>query len=315
MEMAVRDLCLIRAPCNLGLRPPAPGRQPATWRAPQALTDAGLVEAVSPTTVLDLSRPLYDPGQESGTRLLNGHRLRAFNLDLAGLVTRALGMGQFPLVVGGDCSVLLGALAGVRRAGPVSLVHVDGHSDFRHPGNYDPAATLGAVAGMDLALATGRGEALMADWPGVTSPLVPDEQVVQIGEREGHSPGFAWPDVNDTAMTRMDVFTARRLGPLAVLARTRATIDQEPGWPFWVHFDVDVLDQAVMPAVDTPGSPGLDPEDVTAILRPLVSDPRCCGMTVTIFDPDLDASGHCAALLVGLLKDVLQGRPGIARER
>ena len=45
------------------------------------------------------------------------------------------------------CSILLGALAGARRHGPLSLVHVDGHSDFRHPGNYDSAAQLGAVAG------------------------------------------------------------------------------------------------------------------------------------------------------------------------
>ena len=120
---------------------------------PQALTEAGLVEAVRPATVCDLARPAYDPAQGTGTCLLNGHAMRAFNLALAGLVQRALGLGQFPIVVGGDCSILLGALAGVRRAGPVPLVHLDGHSGFRHPGNYDPAASLAAVAGMDLALA------------------------------------------------------------------------------------------------------------------------------------------------------------------
>ncbi len=307
----MRELCLIRAPSNLGLRPPAPGREPGTWRAPQALTEAGLVEAVRPATVFDLGRPTYDPAPGVGTRLLNGHAMRAFNLALAGLVERALGLGRFPLVVGGDCAILLGALAGVRRAGPVSLVHLDGHSDFRHPGNYDPAASLGAVAGMDLALATGRGEALMTTWPGTAAPLVPDAQVVQIGEREGRSPGFAWPDIGGTAITRMDVFEARRAGASAVLERTFATLDREP-WPFWVHFDVDVLDQAVMPAVDTPGSPGIDPEDVTAILRPLVSDPRCRGMTVTIFDPDLDPAGELARLLVRLLGGILRGRVGAA---
>lgn len=305
-------LCLIRAPSNLGLHPPAPDRQPGTWRAPQALTEAGLVGAVRPAAVLDVKRPTYDPVPTIGTRLLNGNAMRAFNLALARLVERALGLGQFPLVVGGDCSILLGALAGVRRARPVSLVHLDGHSDFRHPGNYDPAASLGAAAGMDLALATGRGEALMTAWPGAGALLVPDTQVIQIGEREGRSPGFAWPDINATAITRMDLFDARRLGPSAVLTRTRATLKQET-WPFWVHFDVDVLDQAVMPAVDTPGSPGLNPEDVTAILRPLVSDPRCCGMTVTIFDPDLDHTGELAALLVCLLGDIMQGRLGAAR--
>ncbi len=305
-------LCLIRAPSNLGLRPPAPDRQPGTWRAPHALTAAGLIEAVRPVTVLDLDRPVYDPRPQPGTRLYNGHRVRAFNLALADLVGRASARDQFPLVIGGDCSILLGALAGARRAGPVSLVHLDGHSDFRHPGNYDEAAVLGAVAGMDLALATGRGEALLTDWPGVTSPLAPDWQVVQIGEREGRNPDFAWPDVNETAITRIDVFAARQLGPQAVLNRTNAVLDQEPKCPFWVHFDVDVLDRTVIPAVDTPGSPGIDPEDVTAILRSLIAAPLCCGATVTIFDPDLDPTGGFATLLVQLLKSVVDGRVGPA---
>lgn len=308
-------LRLIRASSNLGLCLPAPDRQPGTWRAPEALTDAGLIEAVSPATVLYLARPAYDPGPEPGTRLLRGHRVRAFNLALADLVGDTSARGQFPLVVGGDCSVLLGALAGVRRAGPVSLVHLDGHSDFRHPGNYDPAAVLGAVAGMDLALATGRGEALLTDWPGVTSPLVPDRQVVQIGEREGRDPDFAWSDVNETAITRIDVFAAHQVGPQAVLDRTRTVLDREPGWPFWVHFDVDVLDRAVMPAVDTPGRPGMDPEDVVAILRSLTCALHCCGMTATIFDPDLDPTGDLAVLLVQLLKRVLDGQAGAARRR
>lgn len=158
-------------------------------------------------------------------------------------------------------------------------------------------------------MATGRGEALMTTWPDTAPPLVPDVQVVQIGEREGDSPGFAWPDIGATAITRLDVFDARRIGPSAVLERTLATLHQEP-WPFWVHFDVDVLDRAVMLAVDSPGSPGIDPEDVTAILWPLVSDPRCCGMTVTIFDPDLDPAGDLATLIVRLLESIMQGRIG-----
>ena len=101
------------------------------------------------------------------------------------------------------------------------------------------------------------------------------------------------------------MFAARQLGPQAVLDQANATLDREPDWPFWVHFDVDVLDQATMPAVDTPGSPGIDLDDVAAILRSLVAASRCRGMSVTIFDPDLDPTGELAVLLVHLLKDVL----------
>lgn len=300
----MKPIRLIRAPCNLGLRPLRPGHEPGTWRAPQALTEAGLLAAIEPAEIVDMNRPRYSAEAEPGTLLRNGHTLRRFNLELADKVEKAVEDGCFPLVVGGDCAVLLGALAGRRRSGPLSLVHVDGHSDFRNPANYDAANVMSAVAGMDLALATGRGDPLMTDWPAVPTPLVPDEQVVQIGEREGHDPDYDWRDVFDTAFNRIDVFEARKLGPDAVLGSALATIDQKD-WPFWLHFDVDVLDQTVMPAVDSPGSPGIEPDELKTILARLAGDRRCAGMNVTIFDPDLDPDGRLAAWLVAFLGDVV----------
>jgi arginase len=290
-------MIVIAAPSNLGLRPLRPGHEPGTWRAPAALFEAGLLDALGGGVPVVMPRPSWKPGPDPGTRLRNGLAMRDFNLALADHVAAAGARGAFAFVVGGDCSILLGALAGARRRGPLALVHVDGHSDFRHPGNYDPDSMLGAVAGMDLALATGRGEALMTDWPGVASPLVQDRDVVQIGERDGHRPEFAWADVNDTDFERIDVFTANEIGPQAVLERTRQRLHQR----FWIHLDVDVLDEAVMPAVDSPGTPGIAPDDLVTILSGLVADPHCVGMTVTVFDPDLDPDGRYARTLVGLL--------------
>jgi arginase len=163
---------------------------------------------------------------------------------------------------------------------------------------------LGAVAGMDLALATGRGEELMTAWPGVPSPLVPDWAVVQIGERESRDPDFAWPDIGATAIQRIDIFEALSLSSETLLERVRHTLAR-CAWPFWIHLDVDVLDLEIMPAVDSPGSPGLDPEVLTAVARSLFSDHRCCGLTVTVFDPDLDPTGALAHFLVGLLAKIV----------
>ena len=301
--MTPRPIRLIRAPSNLGLRPLAPGHVPGTWRAPEALARAGLEAALAPSEIVAMTRPVYEAEVPPGTAIRNGLRLREFNLALADQVAAAERDGRFPLVVGGDCSVLLGALAGCRRRGELSLVHVDGHSDFRHPGNHDFAREPGTAAGMDLALATGRGEPLLTEWPGVSAPLVPDEQVVQLGEREGRDADFAWPDVAETGFERIDAFEAAGLGAGAILARIVARLDRRPDWRFWLHLDVDVLDQAVMPAVDSPGSPGVDPPVLTHILSALLADRRCAGMTVCIFDPDLDPTGRYARWLVGLLTE------------
>jgi hypothetical protein len=109
---------LIRAPCNLGLRPLGPGHEPGTWRAPQVLTEAGLVNAPRPDRIVDLPRPAYDPGPQAGTRLRNGQTLRVFNLMLADAAASATVAGEFPVVVGEtaqSCSERWLACAATRR--------------------------------------------------------------------------------------------------------------------------------------------------------------------------------------------------------
>jgi len=154
---------------------------------------------------------------------------------------------------------------------------------------------------MDLALATGRGEPLATEWPGIVGPLVADADAIQVGERESRDPDFAWPDVRHTAIDTIDVFEALAIGPEGVAARIATVLAAKPDQGFWMHLDVDVLDEAVMPAVDSPGSPGIPPDDLVEIMRPLVADERCRGMTVTVFDPDLDPHGRYAHAIVSLL--------------
>lgn len=291
---------LILAPTNLGLRPLWPGHLPGTWRAPEVLMACGLAQKLKPSAVISLPVPRYSAQAEPGTRIRNGHAIREFCLRLAEDVAQSHSNGAFPLVIGGDCSILLGALAGARRAGPVSLIHIDGHSDFRHPGNADMQALPGAVAGMDLALVTGRGEALLTDWPGISGPLVKEAEIVQLGERESRDSDYAWPDVAQTAITRLDVFAANEAGPSGILQQIHAML-QISSQRFWIHFDVDVLDAQIMPAVDSPGSPGIDPAWLETICADLLQNPLCCGMTVSVYDPDRDADHQCAALIVDLL--------------
>jgi arginase len=296
-----KEITLIKAPSNLGLRPPSSGREPGTWQAPAVLARAGLDAGLRPEEIIELERSPYDFAAQPGTRLRNGATMRRFNEAVANAVAHALAARRLPVVIGGDCSILLGVLAGARRQGELSLVYIDGHSDFRHPGNYDPTSVLGAVAGMDLALATGRGEALMTDWDSRPAPLVPDTRVVQIGDRETRDADYVWRDIFDTNITQMDIFWVREHGIAATLRRAFEILDGAPDLPFWTHLDVDVLDQTIMPAVDSPGSPGLDYSEVSELVRGFLASPRCLGLNVTIFDPDLDPDGVYAPRIVRML--------------
>ncbi|WP_129791787.1 arginase family protein [Sphingosinicella sp. CPCC 101087] len=291
-------LSLIEAPCNLGLRPPRPRHEPGTWRAPETLREQGLHAALMPASTVRLPRPTYRFEAQDGTRIRNGNELRRFSERLGASVRDALDGGTFPLVIGGDCSILLGCLLGARAAGTVGLLHIDGHSDFFHPENYDTQARLGTAAGMDLALATGRGEPLLASWDG--RPLVEDRNVVQLGERDELDPDYAYRDIEETKIRRMPIREMLRSGIGTSVERALSSCG-DPGRPLWLHLDLDVLDARVMPAVDSPGSPGLDFHQLATLLAGLLASKRVIGMNVGIYDPDLDPDRRHARAIVASL--------------
>jgi arginase len=287
---APRTVSIVTAPSSLGLRPNEQGKEPGTWRAPEVLLGAGIVDALSARNIVKLPRQRYDFAEQSGTRIGNGNALRAFLLELAGNVQAELTAGRFPLVLGGDCSVMLGCLYALRRVGGSGLVHVDGHSDFFHPGNYDTRARLGSAAGMDLALATGRGEALLTQWPGVEGALVAEEDAIQAGERDAEQPDWAqgYPDVQKTAITRFTIQQILRDGIPRTSARIIARLEERRLHRTWMHVDLDALDERVMNAVDSPGAPGFDFAQLASLLGAVIASGRIAGMTVCIYDPDLD---------------------------
>ncbi|MDQ2878918.1 MAG: arginase family protein [Pseudomonadota bacterium] len=295
-------MVLIDAPSNLGLRPLHPGHIPGAWRAPDALRAAGLERALPFRHIERLARPDYHADAQPGSRIRNGVAIRRFSERLARAVGTALRSRQFPLVIGGDCSVLLGCLYGAGSRGAVGLIHVDGHSDFFHPGNYDSASRLGSAAGMDLALATGRGEPLLARWRG--GPLVQDAYVTQIGERDELDPDYAYPDIERTEIRRIPVRKVLNQGIARTVATALAPVNGQRR-PLWLHVDCDVLDQSVMPAVDSPGTPGLDFGQLAELIARFLASGRLIGIDVTIFDPDLDPTGAYAAALVACLRRAL----------
>jgi arginase len=293
----------VLAPSNLGLRPESNEPEPGTWRAPEILMAAGLQRRVRAEKVIQLPRPPYDARPQHGTRLRNGNTLRHFSLDLAAAVRATLDAGAFPLVIGGDCSVLLGSLYGARLAGARGLIHVDGHSDFFHPGNYDTQSRLGSAAGMDLALATGRGEPLLTQWPNVDGPLVRDEDAVQLGDREALDDNSSayYRDLARTSITRYLIQDVLKTGvehsAQSVIERLKARGLTR----VWLHVDLDVLDQSVMPAVDSPGSPGLTFAQLRTLLSRLYRSQRVAGATIAIYDPTRDLYNRYAAPIVATL--------------
>ena len=300
-----RRIALLDAPSNLGLRPPTPGTVPGCAKAPGALRDQGLLARLRARDAGCLTAPRYDPGDwRPGDGVCQASQIATYSVRLADRIGTILDAGELPLVLGGDCSIRLGAgVAMSRRAEArgerIGLVFVDGHSDFRHPGN---AQYVGAAAGEDLALVTGRGQVELA---GIENrrPYLRDADVVVLGIR-GHDEYRMDLQAGGFAVRPVPELRAEGAARTAQWARDRL-VDCTG---FWLHVDVDVLDPAVMPAVDAPSDGGIAHRELELLIAGLVSSGPagaggggCLGLDITVFDPDHDPDGLYAAELTETL--------------
>ena len=292
---------MVSAPSNLGLRPPRPTSVPGCAKAPEALREAGLYRRFSQMGALDTGVVLPGRYADDATPgvLRNQDAIVAHARRLASRITWLRGDGHSPLILGGDCSLLVAAgLAMRRREEPCGLIHVDGHTDFRHPGNSPACASL---AGEDLAAAVGL------HWPAIAdidhlSPYFSPAATVHIGcrEEDEHLP--------EARQVLGRVFAAAEVaeqGAAAAAAEARRVAAGAGTAGYWLHLDVDVLEPALMPAVDSPAPGGLDAGQLTSLLKDLA--PGALGAEVTVFDPDLDPDGGYAAALSDILVEGLGG--------
>jgi arginase len=277
---------IIDAPSDLGLR------RTGVDGLPEALRAAGLLEGLPDVRYAGrLPVPPYVPLRDPSSAVLNPEGIHTFSLRLAERVAFTLDLGRFPLVLGGDCSILLGTALALRRRGRFGLFFLDGHADFYSP----ESEPNGEVASMDLAVVTGREPAALADLEG-RRPLVREGDVVGFGFRDAESAAaYGSPDVRQTAVHVFDLAEVRRLGAAAAARQGLAALEASGAEGFWVHLDADVLHDDVMPAVDYRMPEGLWPEELTEALAVVLASPRAVGMEVTIYNPTFDNAERSAA--------------------
>jgi arginase len=288
---------ILEAPSVLGLFPKG------VETLPDALLAAGLAKRIGARRAGQVEPPSYDPQRHEATGLLNPRGIADYSRALADAIEGVRERGDFPVVLGGDCSILLGCVLATRRRGRAGLLFLDGHADFYQP----EAEPYGEAASMDLALATGRGPALVTDMEGLR-PLVRDEDVVVLGRRDAEiAEEEGSQRIEDTDIAMIDLAAVRRLGVFeaAGLALDRLGSASLDG--FWIHLDADVLDDKVMPAVDYRMPDGLHWDELSIVLKRAIVSGRALGIDITIFNPKLDKSGAIAHAFVDVLAQAFAG--------
>jgi arginase len=299
-EARFKPIAVVDAPSNLGLRPPRPNHEPGVWRLAAALREHGIISQLQAHDAGAVPRLPYSFENDETTGFRNGPSLAEYTEKLSRKIGSQLDQDLFPVVLGGDCSILLGAMLALRRRGRYGLCFIDGHNDFcyaRDPkwrGRY-------TAAGLDLALATGHGPDALTNLEGL-KPYVREEDVVALGFYEDPDPAvskfFATEQFYQSKIERLDAERIRKSGAAETAKVALRSLERSDLKGFWIHLDADVLHQSVMPAVDSPNPGGLTFEQLTSILGVLLWSPKATGMELTIFDPEMDPEGKYTTALV-----------------
>jgi arginase len=155
---------------------------------------------------------------------------------------------------------------------------------------------------MDLALAVGRG-GLLAHL--AETPLLREDDAVVIARKDDADEPFYGPhSLTLSAVLDLPYRAIRERGTAWAAEAALERLDRPDLKGFLIHMDADVLDPAVMPAVDSPEPGGLGIADLAALLTPLVQHRGALGLQVTVYDPGLDPDRACATRLVDLFEKI-----------
>ncbi len=274
------------------------GRSGGTELAPAALRELGLADALGAVYAGELEVRVRGEERDPETGIVASDDVLATTSILRSSVLRALKNGGRPFLVGGCCAELPGALAGARDAlGRIGLAHLDGHLDL-YDGTTSPT---GEAADMPVAVALGRGPERWVQAAGGASLAVEDTAIV--GYRDKEEPlehGMLQAEELGPGLTHLSVDELRAEGPGAAGERVASSLAARGA--FWLHLDVDVLDQDVFAATDYLMPNGLSWEELGGVLGPLASAPAMAGASLACYNPEKDPGRRCGRALVEALE-------------
>jgi arginase len=283
-------------------------------RAIDVLRSAGLVERLRAAGDVDDAGDLSlveGDGVRGAAGLLNEGALARLVIGTRAAVASSQSRGRLPLLVGGDCPVLLGALAAIRdHHGTAGLILVDGHEDAWPP----RLSPTGEASDSEVGLALGLVDDPLPEPLGSLVPLLAPDTVAMLGPRdraeieEGGGSSLA----QTVAMFRDDR-DVRADGPSACAREADAAIGG-PAAAFWLHLDLDVLSTEQFAAVDYPQPGGLTWRELHEIAITALRAPRCAGASIVIYNPDKDRDRAGAERIVRFTERLVAATGEIAPE-
>jgi arginase len=285
------------ATVTIGVPADSVGRGGGAERGPAVLRGLGLPAAFGARDGGDLAVRIRGEERDPDSGLIAAAEVLASTATIRAAVAAALDAGERPFLVGGCCHELPGALAGARDAlgAPLGLAYLDGHLDL-----YDGrTSTTGEGADMPISVALGLGPEAWVEAGGGRTAVPERTALVGFRDRaESIADGMRRPEDLPSPPLLFGAEELRAGGLAATAAELAARFADAP---FWLHLDVDVLDQAIFPATDYPQPGGLDWDELATLLASLTALDSLVGASLACYNPDKDPGLGCGRRLVAAL--------------
>jgi arginase len=294
-----RELAVVGVPSSAG------AHHAGQDLAPAALRDHGFVDqlraaGLAVTDAGDVAGEVFAADSATATARNVEAVVRVANA-VADAVEDQARQGRHPIVLGGDCTITLGVVAGLQRtADDVRVAYFDGDADLN-----TPERTRSGV--LD---ATGIAHLLgLADTPlariGRTSPMLGDEQLVLLGYDPSDPDSFD----ADVLASRPSLhhFDGAAVGadPVGVARRAVAALGS-PDAVMAVHFDVDAVDSRDLPLANYPHyGTGVPLATAGQVLELLLSSPNASALVLTEVNPTHDPAGDQLTRYVDTVTDAI----------
>jgi len=281
----MKEVCIVEFPSNLGLKEPQPGKEPGVKNLPNWFWKHNLHKAINHKDVLRLDPPRYTNIRETETNILNANALVDYAREQAYLINNLLSQNKLPFIVGGDCSILLGSAIALKQKGNYGLFYLDGHTDFMDVS----LSETGGVGGMAASIVTGNGHKKLTDILNL-SPYIKEENLWCVGNREYDDE--CENEIRNSAATYLSLRELRKQGISIAVQSFLLEVKNKNLDGFWLHIDVDVLNDTIMPCVDSRTPDGLTYQEFNELTSYLFQNEKLSGLEITILDPDLDPTGQ-----------------------
>jgi arginase len=293
------QIALIGAPSSAGAHNAGMEKSPAALRA------AGLAEKLRAVgyqvnDLGDMPAQTWQPDEES-PRLRNiGAVLTALNA-LRPQVEAAVKSGALPIILGGECTMALATLAGVRRYyRHVGLLWLDCDADLNTPAT----TPSGCAHGMVVAHIAGHGAPELVRFYS-EPPLVREPDIALFGIERLDPPEDMF--LSRSPMKRMKAAEILRRGVTVAADSVLANLHAESR-DFVLHFDVDFVSGEDLPAVDFPGVGGIRLDQAREALEMFCRPSHLLAIDLASYNADKDSDGSSAAKIVDLLVYALEAR-------